>query len=138
MFFNLFLFREVFLEFDPVSVSKLNEKKICSPGTPGSSLLSEMKLRNIVENARQVCKVCCIRMVGVQHVLYTSNGWISSLYIIVTRCLWRGKGACYTERNPCVVSTHMLFPDDPHSTMKIATCFVSTDCYLKIKEAETI
>ncbi|KAL9231964.1 hypothetical protein vseg_007121 [Gypsophila vaccaria] len=50
-------FKEVFLDFDPVSVSKLNEKKICGPGTPAGSLLSEMKLRNIVENARQVCKI---------------------------------------------------------------------------------
>ncbi|KAL9244735.1 hypothetical protein vseg_018474 [Gypsophila vaccaria] len=50
-------FREVFLNFDPVSVSKLNEKKICGPGTPASSLLSELKLRNIFENARQVCKI---------------------------------------------------------------------------------
>ncbi|XP_021717114.1 uncharacterized protein LOC110684975 isoform X2 [Chenopodium quinoa] len=51
------IFREVFLHFDPVSVSKLNEKKISGPGSPGSTLLSELKMRNIVENARQVCKV---------------------------------------------------------------------------------
>ncbi|KAJ8446578.1 hypothetical protein Cgig2_019731 [Carnegiea gigantea] len=51
------LFREVFLDFDPISVSKLNEKKICAPGSLGSTLLSEIKLRNIVENARQVCKI---------------------------------------------------------------------------------
>lgn len=51
------LFREVFLDFDPISVSKLNEKKIGAPGTSGSTLLSEIKLRNIVENARQVCKI---------------------------------------------------------------------------------
>ncbi|XP_021776143.1 uncharacterized protein LOC110739967 isoform X2 [Chenopodium quinoa] len=51
------IFREVFLHFDPVSVSKLNEKKISGPGSPGSTLLSELKMRNIVENARQVCKI---------------------------------------------------------------------------------
>ncbi|KAH9621692.1 hypothetical protein KSS87_015235 [Heliosperma pusillum] len=51
------IFKEVFLGFDPISISKSNEKKICGPGTPGSSLLSEMKLRNIFENARQVCKI---------------------------------------------------------------------------------
>lgn len=51
------LFREVFLDFDPISVSKLNEKKICAPESLGSTLLSEIKLRNIVENARQVCKI---------------------------------------------------------------------------------
>ncbi|KAL8139334.1 hypothetical protein V2J09_005355 [Rumex salicifolius] len=50
-------FREVFLDFDPTSVSKLSEKKIIGPGSPGSCLLSELKLRAIIENARQVCKV---------------------------------------------------------------------------------
>lgn len=50
-------FREVFLDFNPISVSKLNEKKIGAPGSPGSTLLSELKLRNIVENARVVSKI---------------------------------------------------------------------------------
>lgn len=49
--------RDVFLDFDPIAVSKLNEKKITSPGSPASSLLSELKLRAIIENARQICKV---------------------------------------------------------------------------------
>ncbi|XP_024977357.1 uncharacterized protein LOC112514941 isoform X3 [Cynara cardunculus var. scolymus] len=51
------LFREVFHEFDPVAVSKLNDKKIAVPGNPATSLLSEVKLRGIIENARQVCKI---------------------------------------------------------------------------------
>ncbi|PIN14223.1 DNA-3-methyladenine glycosylase I [Handroanthus impetiginosus] len=51
------LFRAVFLDFDPVAVSKLNEKKIAAPGSPASSLLSEVKLRAIIENARQICKI---------------------------------------------------------------------------------
>ncbi|KAL8464545.1 hypothetical protein ACS0TY_034169 [Phlomoides rotata] len=51
------IFRDVFLEFDPIAVSKLNEKKISTPGSLGSSLLSELKLRAIVENARQICKI---------------------------------------------------------------------------------
>lgn len=51
------IFREVFLDFDPVSVSKLNEKKATAPGSPALSLLSEPKLRAIIENARQMCKV---------------------------------------------------------------------------------
>ncbi|XP_073015407.1 uncharacterized protein [Primulina eburnea] len=51
------LFREVFLNFDPVAVSKLNDKKIALPGSPASSLLSELKLRGIIENARQICKI---------------------------------------------------------------------------------
>ncbi|KAG6512478.1 uncharacterized protein LOC121976728 isoform X2 [Zingiber officinale] len=51
------IFRDVFLEFDPVAVSKLNEKKIVAPGSSGSSLLSEPKLRAIIENARQILKI---------------------------------------------------------------------------------
>ncbi|KAK1363970.1 putative GMP synthase [Heracleum sosnowskyi] len=51
------LFREVFQDFDPISVSKLNEKKIATPGSSASSLLSEVKLRGIVENARHTCKI---------------------------------------------------------------------------------
>ncbi|KAK6147865.1 hypothetical protein DH2020_018777 [Rehmannia glutinosa] len=51
------IFRDVFLDFDPVSVSKVNEKKIATPGSPASSLLSELKLRAIIENARQICKI---------------------------------------------------------------------------------
>ncbi|XP_062089986.1 uncharacterized protein LOC133796471 [Humulus lupulus] len=51
------LFREVFLDFDPIAISKLNEKKITSPGSPARTLLSELKLRAMIENARQICKV---------------------------------------------------------------------------------
>ncbi|KAI7985815.1 putative GMP synthase [glutamine-hydrolyzing] [Camellia lanceoleosa] len=51
------LFREVFLDFDPIAVSKLNEKKTVTPGSTASSLLSELKLRGIIENARQMCKI---------------------------------------------------------------------------------
>ncbi|GMJ07706.1 hypothetical protein like AT5G57970 [Hibiscus trionum] len=51
------IFREVFADFDPVAVSKLNEKKLIAPGSMASSLLSELKLRAIVENARQISKV---------------------------------------------------------------------------------
>ncbi|KAL8056311.1 hypothetical protein ABFX02_04G111300 [Erythranthe guttata] len=51
------IFRDVFLDFDPAAVSKLNDKKIAMPGSPASSLLSEQKLRAIVENARQICKI---------------------------------------------------------------------------------
>jgi DNA-3-methyladenine glycosylase I len=50
--------REVFMDFDPVLVSKLSEKKIIAPGNPSSSLLSEQKLRGVIENARQILKVC--------------------------------------------------------------------------------
>ncbi|KAJ8768292.1 hypothetical protein K2173_021232 [Erythroxylum novogranatense] len=51
------IFREAFMDFDPVAVSKLNEKKVTAPGSSASSLLSEPKLRAIIENARQICKV---------------------------------------------------------------------------------
>jgi DNA-3-methyladenine glycosylase I len=50
--------REVFMDFDPVLVSKLSEKKIIAPGSPSCSLLSEQKLRGVIENARQILKVC--------------------------------------------------------------------------------
>jgi len=56
-FVNKFLCREVFADFDPVAVSKLNEKKVITPGTTASSLLSDQKLRGIIENARQISKV---------------------------------------------------------------------------------
>lgn len=49
--------REVFADFDPIMVAKFNEKKITSPGSTASSLLSELKLRAIIENARQTSKV---------------------------------------------------------------------------------
>ncbi|KAH0460848.1 hypothetical protein IEQ34_008423 [Dendrobium chrysotoxum] len=51
------IFREVFMEFDPMLVSKINEKKLTAPGSPASSLLSEPKLRGIVENARIILKI---------------------------------------------------------------------------------
>ncbi|KAL1061132.1 hypothetical protein V6Z11_1Z041700 [Gossypium hirsutum] len=51
------IFREVFADFDPLAVSKLNEKKLIAPGSTASSLLSELKLRAIVENAHQISKV---------------------------------------------------------------------------------
>ncbi|TKY64630.1 DNA-3-methyladenine glycosylase 1 [Spatholobus suberectus] len=51
------LFREVFFDFDPSAVSRMNEKKIVAPGSPANTLLSELRLRSIIENARQMCKV---------------------------------------------------------------------------------
>ncbi|CAA3025436.1 DNA glycosylase superfamily isoform 1 [Olea europaea subsp. europaea] len=51
------IFREVFSDFDPIAVAKMNEKKILAPGSLGYSLLSELKLRAIIDNARQVSKV---------------------------------------------------------------------------------
>lgn len=45
------------MDFDPIAVSKLNEKKIVAPGSVASSLLSELKLRSTIENACQISKV---------------------------------------------------------------------------------
>lgn len=38
-------------------MAKLNEKKTLAPGGTACSLLSELKLRGIIENARQMLKV---------------------------------------------------------------------------------
>jgi len=46
------------MDFDPAAVSKINEKKIVAPGSVAHSLLSEQKLRAVLENARQIIKVC--------------------------------------------------------------------------------
>lgn len=50
--------REIFMDFDPAAVSKINEKKLVAPGSVAHSLLSEQKLRAVLENARQILKVC--------------------------------------------------------------------------------
>ncbi|XP_078166146.1 uncharacterized protein LOC144560771 isoform X1 [Carex rostrata] len=51
------VFREVFMDFEPLSVSEINEKKLIIPGSCATSLLSETKLRAIVENAREMLKI---------------------------------------------------------------------------------
>ncbi|CAN6459288.1 unnamed protein product [Victoria cruziana] len=51
------IFREVFVDFDPSVVAKLSEKRVIAPGITCSSLLSELKLRSIIENARQILKI---------------------------------------------------------------------------------
>ncbi|KAK3134223.1 hypothetical protein QOZ80_6AG0546550 [Eleusine coracana subsp. coracana] len=50
-------FREIFMDFDAAVVSKINEKKLVEPGSIASSLLSEQKLRTVLENARQILKI---------------------------------------------------------------------------------
>lgn len=45
------------MDFDPVMVAKLNEKKFLGPSSPASSLLSEHRVRIIIENARELLKV---------------------------------------------------------------------------------
>ncbi|XP_010417657.1 PREDICTED: uncharacterized protein LOC104703348 isoform X2 [Camelina sativa] len=51
------LFREVFMDFDPVAISELTNKNITSPDISTTTLLSEQKLRSILENANQVRKI---------------------------------------------------------------------------------
>ncbi|EFH64067.1 hypothetical protein ARALYDRAFT_477160 [Arabidopsis lyrata subsp. lyrata] len=51
------LFREVFMDFDPIAISELTNKKITSSEIATTTLLSEQKLRSILENANQVCKL---------------------------------------------------------------------------------
>ncbi|KAF3571887.1 hypothetical protein F2Q69_00063281 [Brassica cretica] len=48
------LLRQVFMDFDPVAVSELNEKKVAAAAI---SLLSEVKIRSILDNSRYVRKV---------------------------------------------------------------------------------
>ncbi|KAD4180084.1 hypothetical protein E3N88_28675 [Mikania micrantha] len=74
------LFREVFADFDPTIVEKLSEKKLVGPGSAASSLLSELKLRAIVENARQMLKV----VVGIK------MGWplIIAITFIIDDMFW--------------------------------------------------
>ncbi|XP_010453026.1 PREDICTED: uncharacterized protein LOC104735009 [Camelina sativa] len=50
-------FREVFADFDPSAIVKINEKKLIGPGSTASTLLSDPKLRAVIENARQILKV---------------------------------------------------------------------------------
>lgn len=49
--------REVFADFDPNAIVKMNEKLLLGPGSTGSALLSDLRLRAVIENARQILKV---------------------------------------------------------------------------------
>ncbi|KAF8406393.1 hypothetical protein HHK36_008480 [Tetracentron sinense] len=51
------VFRKLFENFDVAAVAKFTEKKIMSLKTNGSMLLSEQKLRAVVENAKQILKL---------------------------------------------------------------------------------
>ncbi|XP_031493779.1 uncharacterized protein LOC116259919 [Nymphaea colorata] len=50
-------FRDLFASFDPALVSKFSERKITSLKNSNNIMLSELKLRSIVENAKQILKV---------------------------------------------------------------------------------
>lgn len=49
--------RKHFENFDPSSIAQFTEKKLITPKINGNPLLSEPKLRAIVENAKQLLKV---------------------------------------------------------------------------------
>lgn len=51
------IFRKLFENFDPSAVAQFTEKKFLTLKINGNSLLSEPKLRAIVENAKQLLKV---------------------------------------------------------------------------------
>ncbi|CAL5415592.1 unnamed protein product [Camellia sinensis] len=51
------IFRKLFDNFDPSFVAKFTEKKLLSLRSNGSTLLSEPKLRAIVDNANQTLKI---------------------------------------------------------------------------------
>ncbi|XP_004501037.1 uncharacterized protein [Cicer arietinum] len=51
------IFRKLFENFDPSSIAQFTEKKLLTPKINGNPLLSEQKLRAIVENAKQLLKV---------------------------------------------------------------------------------
>ncbi|KAL3845216.1 hypothetical protein ACJIZ3_002619 [Penstemon smallii] len=51
------IFRKLFDEFDPSSVANMSEERLLSVRVHGNTLLSEQKLRAIVENAKQMLKV---------------------------------------------------------------------------------
>ncbi|PKA53627.1 DNA-3-methyladenine glycosylase I [Apostasia shenzhenica] len=51
------MFKKIFENFNPSSVAAFDEKKILLLKSSGGSLLSEQKLRAVVENAKQILKV---------------------------------------------------------------------------------
>lgn len=51
------IFRKLFDNFDPSSIAKFSDKKLLSLKASGGTLLSEPKLRAVIENANQMLKV---------------------------------------------------------------------------------
>lgn len=51
------IFRKLFDNFDPSSIAKFTDKKLLSLKASGGTLLSEPKLRAVIENANQMLKV---------------------------------------------------------------------------------
>ena len=87
--------REIFLDFDPTAVSKLNEKKMVAPGSAATSLLSELKVRAIIENGRQMCKVPTLAS--------PIELYISLLYCIKQTNMLPVLSECALFENSCLV-----------------------------------
>ncbi|KAL0360713.1 UNVERIFIED_CONTAM: putative GMP synthase [glutamine-hydrolyzing] [Sesamum radiatum] len=51
------IFRKFFNDFDPTSVANIDDERLLSMRVHGSALLSEPKLRAIVDNAKQLLKI---------------------------------------------------------------------------------
>jgi len=56
--------RKLFENFDPSTIAQFTEKKLMSLKVNGSLLLSEPKLRAVVENAKQMLKVNQVKKNG--------------------------------------------------------------------------
>jgi hypothetical protein len=82
MFLLYFIVRKLFDQFDPSSIAQFTEKKLLSLKVNGNLLLSEPKLRAIVENAKQMLKVIKLS--------------IQQPPSIVANCLWEAEfsGGC--------------------------------------------
>ena len=63
MFVDLFG-RKLFENFDPSTIAQFTEKKLMSLKVNGSLLLSEPKLRAVVENDKQMLKVNQVKKNG--------------------------------------------------------------------------
>ena len=72
-----FIVRKLFDQFDPSSIAQFTEKKLLSLKVNGNLLLSEPKLRAIVENAKQMLKVIKLS--------------IQQPPSIVANCLWEAE-----------------------------------------------
>ncbi|THG09298.1 hypothetical protein TEA_028533 [Camellia sinensis var. sinensis] len=75
-------FREVFADFDPISVAKFSEKKIAAPGSTASSLLSELKLCNVEGSNNQDLSVNVGTSASSHNVLHGNT--ISAMDVDVT------------------------------------------------------
>lgn len=55
--FFFFFCRKLFEDFDPLAIAQFTEKRLMSLRVNGCLILSEQKLRAVVDNAKSVLKV---------------------------------------------------------------------------------